>query len=255
MSVANDIAHEMVRALVRRSLVLLTFSRQGERTPHHGSGTLLIGRGGRVGVLSAAHVVRPGDTVSLVTQHELLEDAVERVEHASDGLDIALAFVRNRTARRLVDLALPTTQLETRAECCIARGSLLVVGGFPAQFTYDVRHSGGCIQHRFVDMVNFSTDFGHDDRLISIRWKDGEFTGHEFPFEDLGVPRGRKIPLQKPSGVSGGPVFLIRRTRKNEIWAPNSDVTLVGVAIEYKDQRELALPWWRWSSWATQMLD
>lgn len=215
----------------------------------------MVGRNGRVGILTAAHVVRPGDMVSLVTQHEFVQDAVETVEHAPGGLDVAIAFVRDRIASEFINVALSTSQLETRPERHVPRASLLVAAGFPEQFTYDARHPAGWIQHRFVDILNFTSDFGHDHRFISIGWKDGEIVGHEFPFDDLGVPRGEKIPFRKPDGISGGPVYLIGTTRKDEIWAPSADASLIGVAIEYKSQRELALPWWRWSSWVLRMLD
>jgi hypothetical protein len=192
--------------------------------------------------------------VSLVSQDAFLQDAVETVVHAPGGLDVAIAFVRDHVASKFVEVALPTSQLENRPERRIPTGSLLVAAGFPEQFTYDAHHPAGWVQHRFVDILNYTSDFRHDHRFISIGWKEGEMVGHDFPFDEVGVPRGATIPLKKPTGLSGGPVFLIRATRKNEIWSLGADASLIGVSIEFKNRRELALPWWRWASWVQETM-
>lgn len=243
-----------VTAFVRRSLVLLIFARQGQRTAHHGSGSLVMASSGRVGVLTAAHVVSPGDLVSLVTQDEFLQDAVDEVIHAP-GLDIAIAFVRDTTRRRVRDHAIALDRIEMSAERRLAKGSQLVMAGFPAQFAYDAQHPHrGWLQHRFTDILHYTSDHDHDDKVISIAWKQGQITGYEFPLDDIGVPREQAIPLKKPRGLSGGPVYQIRSTRKGVLWSPANDVSLVGIATEYTNRRELALPWWRWSSWVREVL-
>lgn len=249
------VAHEALTAFVRRSLVLIVFARQGERTPHHGSGTLIVGPSDRVGVLTAAHVVRPGDFISLVTTDEFHQDVVDEVVHAPDNVDVAIAFVRRSVAPAFRDSALALESIEFSTKRKIPQGSLLVAAGFPEQFTYDERHpTHGWLQHRFVDVLNPTSDFKHDHRFISIRWKQGTVTGETFPFEDLGVPRETPIQFKKPSGLSGGPVYRVRTTQKGVLWSPTSDATLVGIAIEFVSRRELALPWWRWSQWVRNVM-
>jgi hypothetical protein len=245
---AEDHARAAVTSFVTRSLVLLVFTRQGERTPYHGSGSLVLARSGRVAVLTAAHVVRPGDFVSVVTQAEFIEDAVDEVIHAQ-GLDIAIAFVRDTISSRVRELAISMERIETSDERRLAKGSQLVAAGFPEQFTYDARHpEHGWLQHRFADILHYTSEFDHDDQAISIAWKQGQITGNSFPFDDLGVPRDQTVQFKKPSGLSGGPVYHVRSPRKGLLWSPTSDATLIGIAAEFTNRRELAIPWWRWST-------
>jgi hypothetical protein len=248
-------AREALTSFVRRSLVLLIFARQGERTAHHGSGTIVIGGSGRVAVLTAAHVVKPGDLVSLVTTDEFLENVVVEVKQAPNGIDVALAFVEGSTSAVLRKHALGIESIESSAQRIVAPGTLLLTAGFPKQFTYDAHHpSRGSLQHRFADIINYTTDFKHDNRFISIAWKQGALTGQTFPHDDLGVRRGETIQLKKPVGLSGGPVYRVRTTQKDMLWSPTSDATLVGVASEFTNRRELAVPWWHWAHWVTEML-
>jgi hypothetical protein len=181
------VAHEALTAFARRSLLLIVFARQGERTLDHGSGTLIVGPSGRVGVLTAAHVVRPGDLVSLVTIDEFHQDVVDEVVPAPNNVDVAIAFVRQSVGPALRERALALESIEFSTERQIPKGALLVAAGFPEQFTYDERHpTHGWLQHRFVDILNPTSDFKHDHRFISIGWKQGTVTGKTFPFEDLG---------------------------------------------------------------------
>ena len=54
--------------------------------------------------------------------------------------------------------------------------------------------------------------------------------------------------------VSGGPVYRVRTTQTGVLWSPTSDATLVGIATEFVNRRELALPWWRWSKWVGDVM-
>jgi hypothetical protein len=248
-------AREAVTTHVMRSLVLIVFARQGERTPYHGSGTLMVGRSGRVAVLTAAHVVQPGDLVSLVTREAFVQDAVVDVVHAPGSLDIALAFVRDPIAGSLRGLAIGPDRLETSTARTIPKGAQLVAAGFPEQFTFDARHPDhGWLQHRFVDIFHYTSEFNHDDRNISIVWESGHVTGDSFPYDELDVPRDTKVQFKKPNGLSGGPVYHIRSTRAGSLWSPSSDATLIGVATSFTNRRELALPWWRWADWVREAL-
>lgn len=242
-------------AFVRRSLVLVVFARQGERTPHHGSGTLVVGGSRRIGILTAGHLVQAGDLISLVTTGAFVQDAVDEVVHAPERLDVALAFLRESVSSQLRQHALPVDRLEQQSERRIHEGSMLIAAGFPEQFTYDAHHPSGTVQHRFADILNYTSDFTHDDRTISIAWKQGQITGDAFPYDDLAVPRDRAIQFRKPTGLSGGPVYLVRATREDMLWSPSGDATLIGVATEFTvNRREQALPWWRWSNWVADML-
>jgi hypothetical protein len=248
-------AREAMTAHVMRSLVLLVFARQGERTPHHGSGTFVVGRSGRLAVLTAAHVVQPGDLVSLVTREAFVEDAIEDVVHPPGGLDIALAFVRDRIAGSLRALAIGPDRLEASGARTIPKGAQLVAAGFPEQFTFDARHPNhGWLQHRFVDIFHYTTEFKHDDRNISIAWKSGHVIGDSFPYEELDVPRNTRVQFKKPNGLSGGPVYHIRSSSADSLWSPSSDATLIGIATSFTNRRELALPWWRWVDWVRDVL-
>ncbi|MGE0551595.1 MAG: serine protease [Kofleriaceae bacterium] len=240
---------------VMRSLVLIVFARQGERTPYHGSGTLVLGPSGRLAILTAAHVVQPGDLVSLVTREGFVQDTVDEVVHAPERLDIALAFVREPLASSLRGLAIGPDRFETSTARTIPNGAQLVAAGFPEQFTFDARHpTHGWLQHRFVDIFHYTTDFNHDDRNISIVWESGHVIGDSFPYDELEVPRDAKVQFKKPNGLSGGPVYYIRSTRAGSLWSPSADATLIGIATEFTNRRELALPWWRWSDWVREAL-
>jgi hypothetical protein len=194
--------------------------------------------------------------VSLVTTDEFHQDVVDEVVHAPNNLDIAIAFVRKSVAPALRKSALALESIESSNERQIPQGAMLVAAGFPKPFTHDERHPlHGWLQHRFVDILNPTSDFNHDHRFISIGWKQGTVTGETFPFEDLGVPRETPIQFRKPSGLSGGPVYRVRSTQKGVLWSPTSDAALVGVATEFVNRRELALPWWRWSQWVRDLME
>lgn len=206
-------------------------------------------------MLTAGHLVRTGDLISLVTETEFVQDAVDEVVHAPGRLDVAITFLRSSASSQLLHYALPLERIEQRSERRIPEGSMLIAAGFPEQFTYDAHHPDGPVQHRFADILNYTSDFTHDDRTISIAWKQGQVTGDSFPYDDLEVPRDRAIQFKKPTGLSGGPVYLVRTTRKETLWSPSGDATLIGVATEFTvNRREQALPWWRWSQWVMDML-
>jgi len=246
--VAEEAARFAVTAFVRRSLVLIVFTRQGTRSTAHASGTLIAGSDGRLGVLTAKHCINPGELITLASNEGLVEDCVEEVHH-HDKVDIAVAILRPKVATIWAHLALRLSQVEIQPERRLSPGHLLVMGGFPNQFRRDVVLSHNARIDRFVPIVQFTSDYGHDSRSISIRWKHGVISGSEFPFDDLGVPRRTQIPLRKPTGMSGGPLFRVTPTRRGTLWSPESDMHLIGVAYAFSAHREQAVPWWHWSSW------
>jgi hypothetical protein len=249
-------ARASITAVVRRSLVLLTHAPQGTRSTDYGSGTLIVGPNGRVAVLTAAHIVddRPQHSLGLVTTDRFFRDVSDGHLIAPGHVDVALVWVNADIADALRPLAMDASVIDTRDPALLGRHDLLVVAGFSEQFVHDVSVDEHVIENRFVDGVRYTYEHGHDDRKISIAWREARIRGPDFPHRLLGIDADAMTPLKKPRGVSGGPVFRVVPTVAGTIWLPSAALRLVGIAYEWNKQREHAVPYWRWASWVNEQL-
>lgn len=255
MSDAEKAATWKVRTFVERSVVLLTDTPQGVRSRHPASGTLIRSASGAVGVLTAAHAL-PSTNEALtvhVEQGVFIEDAIEHcLRHPDAEVDVGIAKVREDVANALRARALTLQSIELSRVHRVEAASQLVVAGFPQQFQEDAELDEGVIEHRFAGFIYWSRTHGHDDRLLSIKWREGFTVDRETvaPHPLLRRPPDQPLPLKKPRGISGGPVFRVRSNTAAQ-FSPENDVHLIGVAIEFDKESERAAPWWRWERWVS----
>ncbi len=249
---ADRQARAAVRARVRQALVLITFGQPGTRTSFHGSGTLIAGADGRVWVLTAKHVVEdPSEPLAIVTLTGAFHHAAERRVPAPGrrrSQDVALVLLSERVGAQVHASALPPHQLEDSEAHQIDEDDVLLVAGFPVGFRHDARATaerGPVTLDRFTEFLRWTSGHRHDHELISLPWPQGEIAW-------TGVDASRLAQTsaaRKPSGLSGGPVLRVARTRPGSLWSPTNDLRLIGVATEFASSRELAVPWWCWRDW------
>jgi hypothetical protein len=244
-------AKAKVSAFVQRSLVLLTDTPYGIRAEHPASGLLLRLRSGRVAVLTAAHTLPEEAPVNLHgAENKLYEDAVVGVAmHPTD--DVGLGLVRRELQAHLAGFAMDLDQVECSNVRRIEQGARLLAAGFPSQFTQNIPIADDRVEHRFTALLKYTAMHNHDHRRLSIDWREGypiDRAGPS-PHKALDVPAGSPVYLKKPSGLSGGPVFRVSVATTVEGFDPKTHCRLVGIAVEFKDQRQLAVPWWVWSDW------
>jgi hypothetical protein len=248
-------ARASINAVVRRSLVLLTHASQGTRSTDYGSGTLIVGANRRVAVLTAAHIVadRPEAPLGLVTTERFYEDVRESHVLAPGHVDVAVVWLKPKIGEVLRLQALDADIIDTRDPSLLGEHDLLVAAGFSEQFVHDVRIDESVVENRFVDGVRYTYEHGHDDRKISIAWREAFIRGDEFPHRLLRIDANAATPLKKPRGVSGGPVLRVIAAEPGKIWLPLASLRLVGIAYEWNKQREHAVPYWRWAVWLNEL--
>lgn len=178
------------------------------------SGTLVRLRSGLTAVLTAKHVLPDACPVGLLTDGGVYDDAVDLVsEHPSRDVDVALGLLRPDIGRELCGQALPFDQIEQSPMHRIERGCPLVAAGFPSQFTSDERIADNVIEHRFVALLKYTAIHGANHRHVSLDWR----TAYPIPraggpaHAALAVEPGGPVHLEKPIGLSGGPVYRIER--------------------------------------------
>jgi len=84
-----------------------------------------------------------------------------------------------------------------------------------------------------------------------VSWDDGII-----PDTSLQTDPGIRMTLNEvfklahPGGISGGPLFRLRTRRpKQEVWAPEKNARIVGVASTFLDNREYCPSVSAWSDW------
>lgn len=243
-------AKAKVTAHVLKSLVLLTDTPMGTESEHPASGVLLRLRNGRVVVMTAGHALPPRRPLNLhLADGRFFEDAVCRTAtHPDPRVDVALMLPEPEIEAALGAFALDFESVESSASRSIV--GPIVAAGFPMQFTEMVSLGEDRFEHRFAAIVRYTTDYNHDSRWLSYNWREGWPIDRGTPpaHPALEVAPGSSVRLKKPLWLSGGPVYRVTHKPFDEL-DPKVDCKLIGVSVEYVNQRELASPWWRWRAW------
>jgi hypothetical protein len=248
----NKAAMDAARHYTRRGLVLIALrdqNRNGDNIIDHGSGTLLRGASGAVIALTAKHLVADTRSMSVMNPNgpnvRLREAQV--TEHATD--DVAAIHLEH------AEFASRAFELDVIGdERTIAKGAQVVVCGFPKRFSGTDEDTKGPLQ-RYADMTHFGAVRGCDQRSISVDWRQAEFDDEAAgTLRRFGVQPGLQ-PLNKPRGISGGAVWLWPETPSGRlVWAPVTRLHIIGMACEYTNGAELAVPVWRWRDWLLGLL-
>lgn len=244
-------ARTVLRAYVRRPLVLLTYNRQGIRSSGHGAGTIVASDPYGAVVLTAAHIAERARTELLsaaTVENEFIEDVAEAVFPAPRRADVAFIRLKEKAVRALAPYAVSRDVVET-GSIKVRDGDLLVLGGFPRDLVDDVPRPAGGIENRFADGIRYTREHGHDNKEISISWSEARSMGPLPPSAPAGQKPGDPMPLKFPEGNSGGPVFLIQSRTREQLWSPHDQARLIAVANRCPNRRQLAVLHTRWAEW------
>jgi hypothetical protein len=241
-------AREAAAAFIRRALGFIV--RRGERGELLGqaSGTLWLSARKTPVVLTCWHSVGNHGSFSIGTPQGpqiRLRDAVA-AKHPTD--DVAIIRL---PAHELSTHALDASVLADAKT--LTKNLGVVVAGFPDHLSFEDSDERGRIQQLGMHTY-FGITAGSDARSISIQWKEGVSSEADAaPFRHLGVKAGLQ-PMKKPIGISGGAAWLWDRGEVDKLWTPTL-FRFVGVPYEFTNQRQLAVPVWRWRDWLLERLN
>jgi hypothetical protein len=249
----NSIAQDAVSTYARSTLVLLTEKGEHGRPLGHGSGTLIRSARGCV-ILTCAHVVEGTPKLSVLhPTGRAIDDAIERIWFHPDRIDVAVAHLRDPS--RLASFAITPARIAKADVFPIKKTDPLLVVGFPTQLMIDSPNHATKIMHRHLsDIAYLTTLVGADKNALSIHWDEAQ-VGEEVaaPHQLAGLAQGTTFSLKKPSGISGGGVWLFD-AEYSGLWAPERIATFVAVPHEFKSKRQLALPATLWRDWLVEVI-
>jgi hypothetical protein len=249
----RSVDKEAKRAVIqytRRSLVFIALrGAKGELDQGHGSGTVWRAASGLPVVLTAKHVVdrHRSFTVGTTEGHDVRLRNASVIAHADQ--DLALLKMPDLS---IVELAMTVSTLSDRTQ--VTKGEGLLVSGYPKQGCFMDEDAAGKIL-RMGDISYFTHAAGSDAGTLSMDWKESltdEATAALF--KKTGMKAGRN-PMKKPSGLSGGAVWLWHKTEPGELWSPQVQVSMIGIPHEFANSRQLAIPVWRWKEWLRTSLE
>lgn len=246
---AIDEAQKAVTNYTRRGMVFVMGRGDGGKIEWPGSGSLWRTAAGNTLVLTAKHVVEDHRSFTIGT---------------TEGPEVRLhnAFITKHPSLDLALIRLPEGELSALAFATsalsdvttVSKGAPLVVSGFPEHISFTDHDDLGEIL-RCGDMTSYSIAAGSDATSLSVEWKQTTITEETAQrFAKTGAKAGLQ-GLKKPKGLSGGAVWLWDNAGASAVvWVPSLMVRMVGVPVEFKNQRELAVPIWTFRDWLLSAL-
>lgn len=220
---------------VQKSCVFLIPGTKDEKAKYVGSGLLLSTSNQNPVILTAKHVIedatREEFRLGFYKCNNSIDNFIKGIIHHPDNLiDLSLVIPDIKKVKSILSLAVNSEDVFL-CDDRIKAESYKIIVGFPSGLVFDidadndVKQGFGC----FTFLCDFGEFIYDSDRKICINW------------DDL-VLHNTNISLDKnfkPSGLSGGSLWIFPPIEQSRIWSPSHYGYVIGILSKWNHKKNL----------------
>lgn len=240
---------------VEKSCVFLIPGKVGEIAEYVGSGLLLSTSNQNLVILTAGHVVKDARKEEFRLGFYKCKDSIGNfikgiIFHPDNSVDLSLVIPDVTKVKSILSHYVDSEKIFYFNERSIT-GSYKILTGFPSSLVADTGSDNNKIQG-FICMT-YLCEFGRlkydEHRKICINWDD-------LVVHNTDISLGRNF---KPSGMSGGPLWIFPPIEPPEVWSPDKHSYVIGIQSKWNKKKLLKVeplsPHFKWLKEKLKVID